>query len=211
MRSTRKIGTVAAVSAAAMAAVAGSFAAAGGDHRAVAESEVPVAVGLSGLERFSAFAAKTEVPDETVTGLLETMGAEPATARRIGADGRTWAAVGREVVCIASVTSPTTGHVAAACNRRADLAEGVVGFSRPKPAEGDVEGDGGTYVFALVPDGAETVEYSLGGGDTATLPVANNAVAGVLPSHPRSARFVDTNGAQHLVKFAEVEDKGEQP
>lgn len=172
----------------------------GGGYIATARSAKASAVA-SAPASFSVFdrSAVADDSDPQISALIANAGVDSTSIRRIGSSKtQLWAAYGADRVCVLA-KSAIELHNVGACNPRAAIADGVLGWSQPSPTA-PVPSDT-TEVYALVPDGVTRVSFALLDGSNRDVAAENNGIAAVLPSPPAVERFVDADGVQHTVEF----------
>ncbi len=125
---------------------------------------------------------------------LGRLSVDPASARRLDLPGAAvWVAADNEQVCL-SVHSNFENSVGGACARPVQiLQEGLFTAGSPSPAyvQGAGLPPGTTQIAGLLPDGVDTVTFTLADGSRRGATVTDNGVALTLPSWARSVSFRD--------------------
>jgi hypothetical protein len=198
------------IGAAAMAALAAAFSAfvlgAGSDPQATAAQMR--SGGLLLGDYFAPFRAPAQgdQPDnpfrKKVPGLVTV---DPASARRVAVPGvMLWVAADDTQVCISARSVLEPNAVRGACARPAQiLDDGLFLTGSPSPAAVAATGvaSGASEIAGLLPDGVNSVSFTLADRSRHDVAVVDNGIAATLPSRPQSVTFRDRDNVAHSLRM----------
>jgi hypothetical protein len=135
----------------------------------------------------------------------QTPGVDPSQAHQLSVPGHdVWAVASADFICIMAKSSVDPSVATGGCAPPDIVAQDGL-FTSSQPAPDDVKAQGlpgsSTEVAALVPDGIESVTFSLPDGNTKDIAAVDNVVQSLLVAKPTGARFTDAAGAMHIVDF----------
>jgi hypothetical protein len=190
--------------AATVSAVLASAGSSPDSHQATAST-----AGQSGLERAFNVLSRTPAQANGAPNAFESsagrlMHVDAAAASPLNLKGNNvWAASNASSdLCVAAVSA---SEVSGGCGHPSAVeADGL--FTQSHPAPDDIKSQGlapGTVdVVALVPDGAQSVEFTFADGTSRAADVADNGVTARFDHQPQRARFTDAVGNAHVVELA---------